>query len=79
MRKLLLVNERVTRTHAIEIEADDEDEFDQLLDDLDCDSYEDTEDVLNSLREMGNITIIDVENDYDIDVEDIEFDIKDAD
>jgi hypothetical protein len=79
MRKLLLVNERVTRTHAIEIEADDEDEFDQLLDDLDCDPYEDTEDVLNSLREMSNIKIIGVEDDYDVDVEDIEFDIKEAD
>jgi hypothetical protein len=79
MRKLLLVNETVTHTHAIEIEAKDEDDFDQLIDDLDCDPYEDTDDVLNSLKEMENIKVLGVENDYSIDVENIEFDITDTD
>ena len=79
MKKLLLINERVTRTHAIEIEANEEEEFEHLLDDLDCDPYEDTNEVLNALSEMDNITIIGVEEDYNIDAEDIEFEINDAD
>jgi hypothetical protein len=79
MRKLLLVSETVTHTHAIEIEANDDDEFDQLLDDLDCDPFEDTDNVLNALKEMDNIKILGVENDYSIDVENIEFEITEAD
>lgn len=76
MKKILLINETVIHTHAVEIEVKDEEEFKQFLNDLDCEHFEDKDDVLNAIKEMDNIKTIGVEDDYSFDVDSIEFDTK---
>lgn len=78
MKKLLLINETIIHTHAIEINTESEDDFEQLLEDLENENFEDREAVLKAIGEMHNIEIVDTEYDNDFDVTDIDFDSKEV-
>lgn len=77
MRRTILVKETTYTTHAIEVEFE-EDMIDDIIDTLEVDRLEDLSDVLRIIKNIEDVEIIGVEEDYNYDVDDIEIDYEEV-
>jgi len=71
MKYRILVIERVKITHAIDIDVTEQGFIDDIRESLDCDRLEDLDDAISRLKDIENVEIVDIEKQYDYDVDEI--------
>lgn len=79
MKKMVYFYEKVTHTHAVEVEVENDDELEQFIEDVNDGDYDNADEAIAELSSLGSVKVNGIEKDYDIDIDEVECDSNDTD
>ena len=79
MKKMVYFYEKITHTHAVEVEVEEDEELEQFLDDVNDGDYDNADEAIAELSSLRSVKVKGIEKDHDIDIDEVECDSKDTD